>query len=138
METPSLLVSRTPTESRLCRRSTRIEIDTSARQARRRRDSSFVFPNSASCTARVLIRKHASGSGVPEVKRITTLYWIVTGLMAAFMLLASVPDILQAAQAVSIFGHLGYPRYLLPFLGTAKSLGVLTILVVGIPRLKEW
>src|SRR5262249_49985719 len=58
--------------------------------------------------------------------------------MAAFMLLASIPDVLQAPEAVAIFGHLGYPQYLLPFLGTAKALGVLTILAVGIPRLKEW
>ena len=28
------------------------------------------------------------------------LYWIVTGLMAAFMLMASVPDILLVPQAV--------------------------------------
>jgi hypothetical protein len=67
-----------------------------------------------------------------------SLYWIVTGLMAAFMLFASIPDILQIAQAVSIFGHLGYPAYLLPFLGTAKALGVLVVLVPGIPKLKEW
>jgi hypothetical protein len=67
-----------------------------------------------------------------------SLYWIVTGLMAAFMLFASIPDILQIAQAVSIFGHLGYPSYLLPFLGTAKALGVLAVLLPGVPTLKEW
>jgi hypothetical protein len=65
-------------------------------------------------------------------------YWIVTGLMAAFMLLASIPDLLQAAQARAIFGHLGYPTYLLPFLGTAKILGVITVLTPGLRRLKEW
>jgi hypothetical protein len=72
------------------------------------------------------------------VKNSNLLYWIVTGLMAAFMLFASVPDILQISQAVSIFGHLGYPRYLLPFLGTAKGLGVVAVLLPGVPRLKEW
>lgn len=65
-------------------------------------------------------------------------YWIVTGLMAAFMLLASIPDLLQAPQARAIFGHLGYPAYLLPFLGTAKILGVITVLMPGVRRLKEW
>jgi hypothetical protein len=34
---------------------------------------------------------------------------------------------------------MGYPAYLLPFLGTAKLLGVVAILVPGnYPRIKEW
>jgi hypothetical protein len=66
------------------------------------------------------------------------LHWILTGLMAAFMLMASVPDILQLPQAVAIFTHLGYPAYLLPFVGIAKTLAVVTVLVPGMPRLKEW
>jgi hypothetical protein len=69
---------------------------------------------------------------------VKTLYWTATGLAAAFMTLSAIPDLLQAAQAVSIFGHLGYPRYLLPFLGTAKSLGVIAIVAPVSPRLKEW
>jgi hypothetical protein len=70
--------------------------------------------------------------------RINSVYWVVTGLMAAFMLMASVPDVLRLPQAVEIFGHLGYPTYLLPFLGTAKILGVIAVLVPGFDRLKEW
>ena len=70
--------------------------------------------------------------------RINSVYWVVTGLMAAFMLMASVPDVLRLPQAVEIFGHLGYPTYLLPFLGTAKILGVIAVLVPGFGRLKEW
>ena len=66
------------------------------------------------------------------------LYWIVTGLMSAFMLMASVPDILQVPQAVEIFTHLGYPTYLLPFIGIAKILGVVAVLLPGLSRLKEW
>lgn len=66
------------------------------------------------------------------------LYWSVTGLMAAFMLLASVPDLLKLPEAVGIFMHLGYPTYLLLFLGTAKVLGVVAVLVPSFPRLKEW
>jgi DoxX-like family len=66
------------------------------------------------------------------------LYWTITGLMTSFMLMASIPDLLRAAQAVAIFRHLGYPSYLLRFLGTAKCLGVIAILAPGLPRLKEW
>ena len=72
------------------------------------------------------------------MKSSKTIYWVVTGLMTAFMLMASIPDVLQADQAVSIFGHLGYPTYLLPFLGTAKILGVAAVLVPRFRTLKEW
>jgi uncharacterized membrane protein YphA (DoxX/SURF4 family) len=72
------------------------------------------------------------------VKNAKTLYWIITSLMAAFMLLASIPDVLRLPQALSIFGHLGYPVYLLPFLGTAKTLGVIAVLIPAFQRLKEW
>jgi hypothetical protein len=66
------------------------------------------------------------------------LYWIVTSLMAAFMLMASIPDILRIPQAVEVFTHLGYPTYLLPFIGVAKALGVIAVLAPGFRRLKEW
>lgn len=64
--------------------------------------------------------------------------WVVTGLMAALMLLSAVPDVLRIPDAVTVFTHLGYPSYLLPFLGTAKILGVAVALTPGVPRLKEW
>jgi uncharacterized membrane protein YphA (DoxX/SURF4 family) len=63
---------------------------------------------------------------------------IVTGLMAALMLMSAGPDVLLSPAALSVFSHLGYPPYLLVFLGTAKMLGVLAVLVPGCPRLKEW
>src|SRR5262252_4744597 len=64
--------------------------------------------------------------------------WIVTGLSAALMVLSAIPDVLRVAGAVSVFGHLGYPRYLLPFLGTAKMLGVAVVLTPGLRTIKEW
>ena len=70
--------------------------------------------------------------------RVNGVYWVVTGFMAAFMLMASVPDVLRQRQAIEVFGHLGYPPYLLPFLGTAKILGVIAVLIPGSGRLKEW
>jgi len=72
------------------------------------------------------------------MKHSTRLYWIITSLMAAFMLMASIPDILGIPQAVEVFTHLGYPTYLLPFIGVAKVLGVTAVLVPGFHRLKEW
>ena len=70
--------------------------------------------------------------------RINGVYWVVTVVMAAFMLMASIPDVLRLPQAIEIFGHLGYPAYLLPFLGTAKILGVIAVLLPGVGRLKDW
>ena len=54
------------------------------------------------------------------------------------MLSSSIPDLLQIPQAVSIFQHLGYPPYLLLFLGTAKTLGVAALLFPWESRVKEW
>lgn len=68
----------------------------------------------------------------------TVLYWIVTGLMAAFMLMASIPDVTQSETAVAAFTHLGYPVYLLPFIGVAKIAGVVAVLLPSPRRLKEW
>jgi hypothetical protein len=64
--------------------------------------------------------------------------WLVTGLMAALLLLSAIPDILRMPEALTVFARLGYPPYLLLFLGTAKMLGVPAVLVPGVPRLKEW
>jgi hypothetical protein len=66
------------------------------------------------------------------------LYWSITGLMAAFMLMASIPDILRIPQAVDVITHLGYPTYLVRFLGIAKTLAVIAILAPGFFWLKEW
>ena len=64
--------------------------------------------------------------------------WVVTGLMAALLLLSAVPDVLRIPGALAVFAHLGYPPYLLVFLGTAKILGVASVVVPGVPRIKEW
>ncbi len=64
--------------------------------------------------------------------------WIVTGLMAALIIVSAIPDVLQIPDAVAVFRHLGYPTYLLPFLGSAKMLGVAAVLFSGAPRIKEW
>src|SRR5262245_58387591 len=58
--------------------------------------------------------------------------------MAALMLLSAVPDVLRVPAALAVFQHLGYPSYLLMFLGTAKILGVLAVLVPSHSRFKEW
>jgi hypothetical protein len=66
-------------------------------------------------------------------------YWIFTILLAALMLFSSIPDILGTASAADIVTvHLRYPAYFLTFIGIAKFLGAVAILVPGFPRIKEW
>ncbi|WHY74834.1 DoxX family protein [Fictibacillus enclensis] len=72
------------------------------------------------------------------MKKIQSIYWIFTGLLAVLMLVGSIPDIAKVESAVDLFNHLGYPEYLLPFLGVAKLLGVIVLLLPGFSRLKEW
>lgn len=50
------------------------------------------------------------------MKTTRIFYWILTGLMAAFMLLGAIPDVLRIPAALDVFAHLGYPTYLLPFI----------------------
>lgn len=72
------------------------------------------------------------------MKPTNVTYWIFTGLLAAFMAVASIPDLLRVPQALAVFERLGYPAYLLPFLGVAKLLGVIVLLAPRGTRLKEW
>jgi hypothetical protein len=65
-------------------------------------------------------------------------FWIVNGLLAVLMTLASIPDLLSVPQAVAVFERLGYPLYLLPFIGAAKLFGVVAILLRVPWRIKEW
>jgi len=64
--------------------------------------------------------------------------WAFTGLAAALMTVSALPDVLRSPGAVTVFSHLGYPSYLLPFLGTAKMLGVMAVVAPVRPHLKEW
>jgi hypothetical protein len=73
------------------------------------------------------------------MKKIKILYWIFTGLFAATMFMSAVPDIFSNPIAVKgMHGDLGYPLYFIPFIGIAKALGVIAILVPGYPKIKEW
>ena len=72
------------------------------------------------------------------MKKTKIFYWIFTSLFAFIMLGSAVPDIFSHPVAIEGFKEMGYPAYLLPFIGIAKLLGVVAILVPGFPRIKEW
>lgn len=72
------------------------------------------------------------------MKKINIAYWVITILFAAFMLFSAVPDIMVTKEANEFMTMLGYPAYFTRFIGIAKVLGVIAILVPGYPRIKEW
>jgi hypothetical protein len=72
------------------------------------------------------------------MKKTHIFYWIVTGLFAAFMIFSAIPEIMNTEQSVNFMNHLGYPPYFNPFIGVAKLLGIIAILIPGYPRIKEW
>ena len=72
------------------------------------------------------------------MKKINIIYWIVTGLYAAFMVLTSIPYLTMSNDVVQFFQQLSLPNYLIPFLGAAKIVACIVILASYFKRLKEW
>lgn len=73
------------------------------------------------------------------MKRTKTLYWVFTTLFSAAMIFTAVPDVLLSADAVTFMkDHLGFPNYFTFFIGVAKILGSIVILIPGLKTLKEW
>lgn len=66
-------------------------------------------------------------------------YWILTGLFAFVMIGSAIPDVLMMPEAMKgMHEELKYPTYFVPYLGIAKLLGGIAILIPGFPRIKEW
>ncbi len=72
------------------------------------------------------------------MNRTKLVYWISTSLFAAFMAFTAIPDIFLEPDAVAFISKLGYPEYFIVFIGIAKLLGSIAILIPGFPRIKEW
>ncbi|MFT3701958.1 MAG: DoxX family protein [Agriterribacter sp.] len=73
------------------------------------------------------------------MKKINIIYWIVTGILAAMMMMSGIFNAMVNAQSIEmITKHLGYPEYFIRFVGIAKILGAIALVVPGFPRIKEW
>ena len=72
------------------------------------------------------------------MKKTKTYYWIILSLFSAFMLFSAVPNLLLLPDALIFMHQLQYPDYFSQFLGIAKVLGIIAILIPGFPRIKEW
>lgn len=73
------------------------------------------------------------------MKKTKILYWVFNGLFLFMMAGSAIPDILSNPVAIKgMHDGLGYPVYFIPFIGIAKALGVLAILLPISRRIKEW
>lgn len=73
------------------------------------------------------------------MKKLNIYYWIFTSLFAFMMIGSAIPDIMSDPIAVKgMHQDLGYPLYFIPFIGIAKVLGSIAILIPGFPKIKEW
>ena len=71
-------------------------------------------------------------------KTINIVYWASTGLLCAGMLMSGILSFIHTPDSEKGMAMLQLPMYLSPFLGTAKILGVIALLVPGFPKIREW
>lgn len=74
-------------------------------------------------------------------KRNKIIYWIATIWLALGMTVTGFGQLIKMKEGqggTEMITHLGYPVYLLLILGAWKIVGVVVLLVPGIPLIKEW
>jgi len=73
------------------------------------------------------------------MKKLNILYWVSTVFTGLFMGWSGVQNALVTQGSIDLItADLGYPEYIIPFLGVAKILGVAGILLPVSARLREW
>jgi hypothetical protein len=65
-------------------------------------------------------------------------FWVLTILFSAMMTMSSFLYLSQQPAVLQGFHLLGYPDYMLKILGTAKLIGVISLLQTRFTVLKEW
>src|SRR5690606_7480424 len=65
-------------------------------------------------------------------------YWIATVWLSLGMVSTGIVQLARLDEEVQSMTHLGYPAYLLTWLGGCKILGVIAVLIPKFPRIKEW
>ncbi len=74
------------------------------------------------------------------MKTTNILYWVFTVIFAGLIIFASVDNVMVGKDSIALITDtLQFPKYMIPFLGVAKLLGVVGILIPQLPRwMKEW
>ena len=65
-------------------------------------------------------------------------YWIVTGLVAAGMIMSGFMYLTKSPEMIGAFQALGFPVYFMLILGSAKLLGAVALVAPVGNRFKEW
>ncbi|MBK9731048.1 MAG: DoxX family protein [Chitinophagaceae bacterium] len=74
-----------------------------------------------------------------NVKTTNILYWVFTIIFGGLMLFSAIPNLLVNEDSIKLMhDQLGYPVYIISFLGIAKLVGVIIILIPGLNKIKEW
>ena len=71
-------------------------------------------------------------------KTIKITYWCLIVLFSLAMLGDAFGGITKQQAGIDVLNHLGYPVYVMPFLGYLKLLGVIALLQTKFRNLKEW
>jgi len=71
-------------------------------------------------------------------KTIKITYWCLIVLFSLAMLGDAFGGITKQQAGVDVLNHLGYPIYIMPFMGYLKVLGVIALLQTKFRNLKEW
>ncbi|RAV29314.1 DoxX family protein [Sinomicrobium soli] len=71
-------------------------------------------------------------------KRNKIIYWIATIWLSLGMLSTGIVQVLQLQEEADMMAQLSYPAYFLLLIGGWKILGVIAVLIPGVPVLKEW
>ena len=72
------------------------------------------------------------------MKRDKVIYWTVTGLLSAGMMMSAFMYLTKNAQLMQTFKSAGYPEYFVTLLGVAKLLGSIALITPIWYKLKEW
>ena len=65
-------------------------------------------------------------------------YWTVTIILAFSIALSGIGQLMRYGGNVDLVTDIGFPLYVTNILGAWKLLGVIAIIMPGLPRLKEW
>jgi hypothetical protein len=71
-------------------------------------------------------------------KTIKITYWCLIVLFSLAMLGDAFGGITKQQAGIDVLNHLGYPIYIMPFMGYLKVLGVIALLQTKFRNLKEW
>jgi uncharacterized membrane protein YphA (DoxX/SURF4 family) len=72
-----------------------------------------------------------------STKTRTIAFWLTTIFGPASFVIGGYLHLTRDPQVMATLAHLGYPVYFATILGVWKLLGALTVIVPGLPRLKE-